>query len=271
MSELSVLAVHGVGAGEGAARKGFSKELKRLVFPDETEADRRWHECVWEDLNDTIDKHISGILKEAIKEYELPSEPGGDGKLKKVWSTVKPFLANFVLNVLGKFAETALDIALDFVLYLDSQQGRKVRDRLRTRIAEVADSNPNGIVLAAHSLGSVIAYDVLAEAHLNGEELPVKYLVTFGSPLEWTHDLRKTEEKEECKFTSIGRIPWLNFYYKEDYVTRNKKLSKEKFKEVDNVLLPLPQTESSFATMKSHCAYWTDERLAKRLQEIVER
>ena len=54
MSELSVLAVHGVGAGEGAVRKGFSKELKRLVFSDATEADRRWHECVWEDLNDVI-------------------------------------------------------------------------------------------------------------------------------------------------------------------------------------------------------------------------
>ncbi len=124
-------------------------------------------------------------------------------------------------------------------------------------------------MLAAHSLGSVIAYDVLAEAHLNGEKLPVKHLVTFGSPLEWTHDLRKTEEKDESKFTSIGGIPWLNFYYKEDYVTRHRKLSNEKFKEVNNVHLSLPQTTSAFATMKSHCAYWTDEQLVKRLQEIV--
>ena len=272
MSELSVLAVHGVGAGEGAARKGFSKELKKLVFPDEAEADRRWHECVWEDLNDDIDKYISGIVKEAVKEYELPLEPGETGTSKKVWDTLKPILANLGLHVLGDIAEYALDLSLDFVLYLDSQHGRKVRDRLRTRIAEVADSNPNGIVLAAHSLGSVIAYDVLAEAHLNGEKLPVKHLVTFGSPLEWTNDLRKTEEKEESKFTSIGEIPWLNFHYKEDYVTRHRELSKEKFKEVDNVLLSLPPTQaaSAFATMKSHCAYWTDERLAKRLQAIVE-
>lgn len=269
MSALSVLAVHGVGTGEGVTRAGFSKELKRLVFPDEAQADQRWHECVWEDLNDAIDKHISDIVKEAVKEYELPWKSGENGKSNKIWDMVKPFLANIGIQVLGKIAETVLDIALDFVLYLDSQQGRKVRDRLRMRIAEVAASSPDGIVLAAHSLGSVIAYDVLAEAHLNGEKLPVKHLVTFGSPLEWTHDLRKTEEKDESKFTSIGGIPWLNFYYKEDYVTRHRKLSNEKFKEVNNVHLSLPQTTSAFATMKSHCAYWTDEQLVKRLQEIV--
>lgn len=271
MSELSVLAVHGVGAGEGAARKGFSKELKRLVFPDEAQADQRWHECVWEDLNDAIDKYIGGIVKEAVKEYELPWTSEGDGKFGKLWSMIKPFLANSAITALGNIAEYALDLSLDFVLYLDSQHGRKVRNRLRTRIAEVAEFSSDGIVLVAHSLGSVIAYDVLAEAHLNGEALPVKHLVTFGSPLEWTHDLRKTEEKDEGKFTSIGGIPWLNFRYKEDYVTRHRELSKKKFKEVKNVLLPLPpaQTASSFATMKSHCAYWTDERLAKQLQEIV--
>ncbi len=56
-----------------------------------------------------------------------------------------------------------------------------IRDSIRNRVAEVIRKHQNReILLIAHSMGSIIAYDILT---LTAPELSVDVLVTVGSPL----------------------------------------------------------------------------------------
>jgi alpha-beta hydrolase superfamily lysophospholipase len=64
----------------------------------------------------------------------------------------------------------------DVYAYFFGGAGDAMRDRLRTTLAEV----DGPVVVIAHSLGSIIAYDVLREA---GPARDIPLLVTVGSPL----------------------------------------------------------------------------------------
>lgn len=267
MTTTSFLAIHGVGIGTGETRKGFSDSLCRLTFPNKEEASLRWQECVWEDLNDNIDERISEVVSKLFQEYRLPLTCNSPKGWMRWMKCACAFVANLGLFTGANFVNQALDLGLDFVLYLDSHHGALIRDRLRTRIYEIArTSQDNNVVLVAHSLGSVIAYDVVAEAVLKGDPLPVKALITFGSPLAWTFELREADKKPECKYLSTGDIPWKNFYYPQDYVTLHKELPCERFTGVQNIQLKLPKNATK-AT--SHCAYWKDEELASCIREFA--
>lgn len=261
--KYGVVAIHGVGAGTEMDRRGFSLELKKRVFTDLKEAEELWHECVWEGLNSKIDECVGGVVRKLLKDYHIVRKE----EKERWWRAVTRVLANFFIDVGGGFVADGLDLGLDFVLYLDSDHGQKIRNDVKQKILTYADKHPQGIVLVAHSLGSVIAYDILAEAYLNGETLPVKRLVTFGSPLNWTFELRKAEQKKELNYTSIGNISWDNFYYVEDCVPLYEHLSKDRFLAVENIPLKLPVSSSQIA---SHCAYWSDDVLASHVRTHVE-
>ena len=69
MGNYSILAIHGIGAGDGESRQGFSSNLRDLVFTDSVQRESSWHECIWEDLNDKIDNQISTIVQQLLKAY----------------------------------------------------------------------------------------------------------------------------------------------------------------------------------------------------------
>lgn len=258
-----VVAVHGVGPGTEIDRKGFSMELKKRVCPDLKDAETHWHEYVWEGLNEKIDCRVGGVVRKLLEDYKLVKKTGGEGWLQKV----RRWMANLSIDMLGEIASVSLDLGLDFVLYLDSDHGQKIRDGLKEEILSCAKKHPDGIVLVAHSLGSVIAYDTIAEAQLEGSPLPVKWLITFGSPLAWTFDLRKAEGKKELAYTSIGGVKWKNFYYVEDCVCLYERLPKEQFQNVENVPLKLP---TGSARIASHCAYWADDAFAEHIRNCLD-
>ena len=65
---------------------------------------------------------------------------------------------------------------VDVYAYFFGAEGEAIRGRLRSTLAEV----DGPVLVIAHSLGSIIAYDVLREA---GSAREVPLLVTVGSPL----------------------------------------------------------------------------------------
>lgn len=272
---LGVLAIHGVGPGTGRSRSGFSRNLRALVFPDEANMGTLWHECVWEDLHDGFDACVAGIVA------QMARGPVFDGLLRKSkgltrilkWvggsagaDKILRALEGLTRDVAAGFVVKALDIGLDFCLYLDSAHGRLLRDRLRKRLAAVAKKHPRGVLLLGHSLGSVIAYDLLAEARLAGESLPVCALVTCGSPLAWAFDLRRADNRPEAAFDSIGPVPWTNFYYPEDFISLYSPLPTDRFPEARNVSLSLPV---SVSPLDAHRAYWSDPALARRIRDVA--
>lgn len=80
MGNYSILAIHGIGAGDGESRKGFSSNLRDLIFTDSVQRKSSWHECIWEDLNDKIDNQISSIVS-SIGNYRLAKALSPDGYL----------------------------------------------------------------------------------------------------------------------------------------------------------------------------------------------
>jgi len=75
------------------------------------------------------------------------------------------------------------------------------------------------ILLVAHSMGSVIAYDVLRELERDDPDLRIEHLVTVGSPL----GLAKVKLKAEAEYGDI-RVPdnvglWTNLADGNDIVT----------------------------------------------------
>lgn len=261
MAQCSIVAIHGIGMGTGAGRSGFSAPLKALVKKSANGRNVSWDEFVWETSNDRLDSLIGTIVRDMVEGPLLPSLFGGDRK-SSTWRRITAHVAAKVFRrKIAALACKAIDLGIDFPWYLDSINGSKIRENLRKKIREVHGRTGNNVILLAHSLGSVIAYDCLAEAKNIKVELPVARLLTFGSPLEWTFSLRKLDRRPELQFKSIGAIPWDNFYYKEDYVPLYKPLDTEIFgAKVNNSLLKLPKGIQAY---ESHYAYWNDDRLAK--------
>ena len=269
-----VLAVHGIGGGTGAERAGFSQPLRDRVLSAEV-ASTHWHECVWEDLNDEWDARIGSVVREMAKGPALTGFLAGSRRLKAILRMfegaggtrrILRMLDGLTRDAATWFVCRTLDFGLDFWRYLDSAHGARIRKRLRACIATAAKAHPEGLVLVAHSLGSVVAYDVLSEASRKGSHLPVSALVTCGSPLAWTFSLREADGKPECRNRSVGGIPWTNVYYREDCVSLYKPLSADRFREARNVALPLP---AGATARTAHAAYWRDPAVARIVREAI--
>ena len=273
-----VLCVHGIGSGTGAERMGYSAKLRRLVLPGVSadEAKPHWHECIWEDLSDAMDAQLASIIR------EMARGPLMDGILEKSRTAMgiarflglgseggkyRKMMDGMTRDIAARFVITMLDFGLDYCLYFDSGHGRRIRERLRECIADAAKNHPGGIVIFAHSLGSVIAYDVFNEAHRQGESLPVAAFISCGSPLAWTLKLRDSLGKTEGDDGGIGGIPWTNLYYREDFVPLYKPLPADRFPEAENIALHLPKRATP---RTAHNAYWRDHEAAIAVRKAVE-
>ena len=267
MNQYSIVAIHGIGMGTGVSRSGFSEPLKKLVEKTASTKSFTWDEFIWEKENDTLDSKIREIVREVTRGPLLPSLFGLDGR-NPLWKNLLSVTTALMLQ--KKVEETickAIDLGLDFPWYLDSINGKKVRTDLRKKIRTIRKTSGKDIILLSHSLGSVIAYDCLAEANKNGYSLPVAGLITFGSPLDWTFKLRDIDGRPEIEFSSIGDIPWQNYYYAEDYVPLYKGLDRNRFgKAVQETRLKLPD---GVKPHKSHLSYWKDERFAKEIARLA--
>ena len=60
---------------------------------------------------------------------------------------------------------------------------RVLMDELKMKLIEVRESSGDEIIVIAHSMGSIIAYDVLREIGLDEPNVQIEHFVTIGSPL----------------------------------------------------------------------------------------
>jgi hypothetical protein len=100
--------------------------------------------------------------------------------------------------------------------YIFTDKRNAIQDRLR----QALDAVDGPVVVVSHSLGTIIAYDVLSEPRFAGRVVPL--LVTLGSPLGYT-------EIQDVIATPL-RIPvpvqlWANFADPQDVVTLDTTLA----------------------------------------------
>ena len=106
--------------------------------------------------------------------------------------------------------------------YTDDVIKAKTRDTLIKTIINNKDSN---IILVAHSMGSIIAYDSLVKLSKENPDISIEHFITIGSPLGLPHVKYKTDEEFDSLTTPENVQNWKNFADKRDRVALDTHLS----------------------------------------------
>ena len=103
-----------------------------------------------------------------------------------------------------------------------------VREELRSRLrGKLRDLKGKRVMLIAHSMGSIIAYDVL---RLIGREIPgyrIDHFVTIGSPLGLPHVKHKIYQENDLVRTPTVVSKWTNFADRRDPVALDVRLASD--------------------------------------------
>ncbi len=100
------------------------------------------------------------------------------------------------------------------------------RDKLRGLLEKIiADNKDKKIVLVAHSMGSIIAYDVLRILGDTHPSLVIDHFITIGSPLGLPHVKRKIQQEHTTVRTPSIVKNWTNFADKRDPVALDEHLA----------------------------------------------
>lgn len=101
--------------------------------------------------------------------------------------------------------------------FKDNDKAEKVRDRVQQAIKQAGAT-----LVIAHSLGSVVAYDMFRRGQIPSS---VSQLITCGSPLAWLPIHRKLDLGTSATLQLPPHVAWLNVYDRYDPVTAGVGLS----------------------------------------------
>jgi hypothetical protein len=208
--------------------------------------------------------------------------------------------------VLNKFGWIVTGYIGDVAIYTTTDEKSKYY-RIRQQIlnesqtlveALLNDDAYDRVIIAGHSLGSVIAYDTLNRINVKanlpeGKKLPIKKLaglITFGSPLDkiafFFREQTRPDEyirrdilahlhsfkakplssgKEEHDVSNpirhkLDAIPWVNYYADNDPVSGH--LDFYDIRDQDNMKLALPQSWGV-----AHSGYWASQDFYKDIMK----
>ncbi|MDN3570831.1 hypothetical protein QWZ18_09355 [Methylobacterium longum] len=100
--------------------------------------------------------------------------------------------------------------------YEDAAFRASARERLRVALAEAAEDD---VLIAAHSMGGLIAYDVLRAAEADRTPLPRCALVTLGSPLGLAELKLKLADEHGGLRVPAALTAWTNLMDRQDIAT----------------------------------------------------
>lgn len=271
----AAVVVHGICANNGSQQQGFSTPLSKLVYPVKSQAGREefWKEAVWEHVTNAADDKIQDVVLQVMDLYDRTIY-WRNSKLAKAthwWQRIWPHLG-YLLGQMSRIiihdtATRLLDLTLDLPLYLGEPRGLKIRNVVTDKIKEAMEKT-DGVVLIGHSLGSVIAYDVIRENLKANSPLNIKTLITMGSPLKWVTKIRQAEGVEanptDPTKLSLPGIRWINIYDKEDPITLKSDLPDTMFHDVENIPI-----ESGRTFIDAHTSYWTHSEVASIVRNAM--
>lgn len=156
---------------------------------------------------------------------------GGSGPLPRAGMSIKSIAETRIKEGVGKVLEKVFGAPVAEDVVRDAleakmpdlhryQHHRAARDAIRARLREAlrtAQETRRQIMLIAHSMGSIVAYDVLRTAGRALPGLRISHFVTLGSPLGLTEVMEMVAAPlrvPEC----VAR--WSNFSDPRDYAAR---------------------------------------------------
>ena len=101
-----------------------------------------------------------------------------------------------------------------------------IREKLRERLRKtILDNRDKRLMVVAHSMGTIIAYDVLRELGREDAHLSIEHFVTMGSPLGLPHVKHKIIEENRLVRTPSVVNKWTNLADRRDPVALDIHLS----------------------------------------------
>lgn len=127
---------------------------------------------------------------------------------------------------IDKMADGVLSIKLEDLSRYYKEPGKK--EELRGLLEkEISNNAQNRIMVLSHSMGTIIAYDVLRAIGKHNPGLSVEYFITLGSPLGLPHVKYKImQENSDVRTPSVVKN-WLNFADKRDPVALDTHLASD--------------------------------------------
>lgn len=180
-----------------------------------------WADVTYENPDDNPDKYTEAH-EGALKTYEeswLDSvksgifDWGGD-----IFDSMKRYFG------VDKVADEVLDRKLkDLSTYYTDQN---IRNELRGRLqGEILKQRDKRIMILSHSMGTIIAYDVLRNLGKEHPRITIDHFITLGSPLGLPHVKYKIAKENILVRTPSIVQKWSNFADKRDPVAIDAKLA----------------------------------------------
>ncbi len=231
-----ILGIHGLGnkAPETLLQKWWKASIREgLMRLGTSQRDFRFELCYWADV--LYDKPLDPRIVDTghplyLDEPYLPAPrtlpPRKDGIKEKIFQLIDEQLDKVFLNEDNTLNFESISDAIihryfkDLEIYYSDEQTRmNIRRRLLDLLREHQQKK---IMLIAHSMGSIIAYDVLS---LSVPDIMIDYFVTIGSPLGMPvvihRILAERNGFDKSKTLSAPdniRHVWYNFSDREDKV-----------------------------------------------------
>jgi len=237
-----------------------------------------------------MEKSVRNLIKElpeefkfdydqAMPAYEDINDNGTGSKVRNISRLIFQSMAN---PLAAAAFDGFMDLVGDVFIYQYSNDAEKIREVVNRDIG----SN-NNCVLAAHSLGSVIAFDIINERMKSGEfkdkhvdEWPIRSLVTFGSPLRLKL-FRESRHISHHHGKKDSVFHWFNYLDRDDPIVSGNVFG-QGITSDDPMSDCYPEAEdrgwhihdrpiNTGAHLYSHINYWEKEKISRRVMDQVYR
>jgi len=281
MAVVNVIVIHGIGdlRKEGMS---YSQPLQTRIRKHFGIADPHalaFHEVNWSDIGDAEENDLI-INKKVLPDATLP----GAGSL---WPP-NHALGEVLDSVLGASAQARRFILTgigDVLIYLTAKGGEQIRQRLIDKILAVHDSvvaqqpqrEQHYVSIIAHSLGSVVAYDVSAllgtQLRSQIEGLGLSHFFTLGSPLALFSLLRYGGQQTHYAQRGVvldrpdGSGSWLNFYDQQDPIAFPLTHVYPSLPNVPGRSYAIQDIRVQTGTFHAHTNYFMNDVVAKRIAD----
>lgn len=181
-----------------------------------------WADIMYPDGHDENPDKYKEAAAGALKPYH-------EGLRDRLREKASDLSENFLATAKQDYGlDDAADAVLKYKLpdlskyYQDPDIREKLRGRLRNRILQHEGAK---IMVLSHSMGTIIAYDVLKELDQDHAHVSIEQFVTLGSPLGLSHVKYKIfQENSRISTPEVARN-WSNFADKRDPVAFDTNLS----------------------------------------------
>jgi pimeloyl-ACP methyl ester carboxylesterase len=283
MAVVNVIVIHGIGALRRAGTQ-YSLPLQRNIRKhfgiDDPDA-LAFHEVDWSDIGDLLENELldqKHVIPRNI--WPRPWRPlrHAVGEVLDKWLGVSREFRRFLVTGVG-----------DTLIYRTPRGEREIQYRLirtiraiRAELGATDPLRPRYVSIIAHSLGSVIAYDVAAQLGDHHRELVsglgLSHYFTLGSPLA-LFSLLEYRNPSEAHYSERGVLldrpdqsgVWLNFYDQQDVASFLLEKVYPPKPDVPGRHYTIQDIRVQTGTFHAHTNYWQNDEVARRIAEQLRR